>query len=826
MFDPSPGDAFFSLHPIPAGRPYLRRNVRKVVRYYTMGSWFSSGKPNQGDALRHERMASDDEGENPAKRQKVHHNSESSRYNSELRRPLSRVTGGNACSTRNTYEIPPASFYGRLKSDIPPVVPILPAKQETEIMRNTQFSINDIIPKEPHFFHESLRVDGIELTCALKNDDVDIDLFEDGELPFDIKCTCTAAIFYAKNDQKPGEVGWNDFMEISRHNQYCILRIDQRHDGSISRKILLPEPFIFRPEDFYVNRKRRKEDGRFLSGKDRIHTFGFADKYNLHIFIEHRESAGIWPPIAIDAETNTSDDKDSHLISEALEKGSIDKDDLQLFTNIRIFSDPPMQTIRRTILQVNHRNTRQKLPYTLKSRLDWTLPSIHTKVNLKCQKGESRINSISKFTRLIPPVSPVLMQEQASISESPADERTQRKRANVPTYNLKALSAYAQGKSPRKSNLPLSKSEQRTLDRGEGGIKYTFQQEQFSEGNKFETTVLGLGCIMCGSRSISLADLRLHLRTDHSAFKFVMRRKDSSITFNLEVIKHPGVQPNLDAVLQMTFEMRKPNPRSILNLEAFLEGNETWATSRQRLRNDRWPELNLRDDSSTSSSTNASRQSSPNTSADYDYLEKSNPKPPSGRKVFYVPRTARPTYDSNTKQPLQAGDMLPEDDGECDETWLHHRKHDLLNEFEDVNEEEKEYLRLWNLWLVDENLTSDKYLAQAVVRFAETNKVWITETKSHTTGFMRHLEALRLRGVCDSVSVDKCIWILKGVEKASTKGKERESGVAVKQQTVKPEPGKQRKAGICKCGEMPRPNDKIICRGTVSVKLFPLVKRC
>ncbi len=112
--------------------------------------------------------------------------------------------------------------------------------------------------------------------------------------------------------------------------------------------------------------------------------------------------------------------------------------------------------------------------------------------------------------------------------ESPSDSRAQRRRGNISTYNLKALSDQQLGKvnSPKtpKKREPRSKSENHALVGENLSVTYSFGRADAADaGVRQITTVASLNCPLCNCNNRSVDDLRLHLHTEHTFLKFSLR---------------------------------------------------------------------------------------------------------------------------------------------------------------------------------------------------------------------------------------------------------------------------------------------------------------
>jgi hypothetical protein len=799
-----------------------------------MGQRLSSLKTSISGKSQEEVMASDeeeDEDPRPAKRRRIDqpdHNTISSPRTSlvlERRLPLDHVTNGSTrAPVKRSLETSPLDFYAKSKTlscliSTPP--------NSKKLFEDSKTSISSFLPKEPHNFKKSLRVDfgDIESTAAFTDQHV---LFEGQELPFEMKCRCQVAIFYGKNDDDPGEVNTKAFSELCRRAKSCTIRVSRGDNGMIVRKLILAEPFVFSPDEFYVDRKLRRPNGQFAAADEYETIVGFADLYRMQVFIGpwggQRERKA-WPLLSIPP---FDENEPRNGISEMLDQGEIKKDSLYLFSQTTSMLSPHRSGQPQAI-SVCYRDpdkgkeTKQRLSYGLNFEIGWALPTPFTTVPLIVREVGTPQSAVAE---LIPPAPPVPVSPLARVREdispynSPVDERSHRRRANVPTYNLKALSAQAQGKSPRKSRDSRSRSEQRGSENEEISVTYAFNKEHAADlGMKSHTTVSGLKCPFCVYRNTSLDDLKLHLNTEHSTFTFRFRRGLPRVQFFVDFPKLSTSSTIRDPL--RTFQLCKPV--GLFDLERYLSGDESWVKNRYGPQHNLFPDHLMpprASDPSLSSSPHDSRHSSPNTSnftdsMDYEYHI---PKPHAReRRVYTIPKTPRPLYDTITKQVLHEGDELSDSDSEKDEEWLIQRKIDLLNDFSDVSAEEKEYSHRWNEFILGEHLTCDLFIPDAIDRFIEANKSWIVETISHQQEFWKQLGGFKLRGHVDNVFMQKCLRTLMAEKNAMKgEGKEKEKDDIEMSGMEKLHIGKPRGPMECVCGEMPQGPHRMVCHGQVS----------
>ena len=798
-----------------------------------MGSALSSFRTPSGLRSRDEVAAqSDDEDEEeirPAKRRRISMFEDlaaASRGGDEFgsRRLFGQVTNEKGRGPRLSSKIQavqPFDFYGKFRS----------AHSKTELPRqddskpkHTTSTIDDIIPNNPVHFKKALRLDITSVVQKSPIEDEPTAFAKGRRGPIDAKCRCSVALF-GKNDEDPSaEIRQKDYVELLRISSTCILRTTIDDGGEAVREFVNLEPFIIPADDIYTNRKKRNHRGQF------VHSFDFAEKYSVAITLEPRGLQQEWPPFDLSSLTNSGivEDgsyMDSNPVTILLEDGSTTKNDVYLYSKIFNLFDPGRQN-RFVDLKLSHGSLRQKIPYALRLEWKWSLPShlsdLATRdIKIETESPRAKTGPTTAISEAVPTSPSARKGEDISVPNSPADSRAQRRRSNVPTYNLKALSALQQGKSPRvrKSRDIRSRSAQGNSEDSDGAIvTYTFGKADSADLSiKRETMVSGLICPFCGYSHSSLDDLRVHLYTNHSCFKFSLRRSNPQrIGFFVELAKQ-GLRGSPTPLLEQARTFQLSQPRTLFSLEKFLNGDESWVKAREGPQHNFWPE-HLHDrfhESSLSSSPHESRHSSPNTSNDTDdlmdlenYLPKMSIRP---RKKYYVPKTSKPLYDTITKQILQPGDEIPNSDEEKDEGWLHQKHRDIIMDFTDVTDDEKDYIIQWNPFIMAEQLTCETHLPDTVVRFVQANKFWFGERKSRKREFGKTMETFMMRGIVDEKCMGRCIAILKEAEKME--GSKEKEVVEVERPVS---PAKQRGALDCECGEHTQPPNRVICRGEVS----------
>ncbi|CZT09205.1 uncharacterized protein RAG0_14045 [Rhynchosporium agropyri] len=763
-------------------RPYLRRNVRKVLRALTMGSTLSSLRSSLGPETQNEITAMLDEEEEqyrPAKRRRLAPPSETASrcLDDGLgdREPLSQMSNG---SRRGS------NLFSATSNSIKPVIfqgePQATKWTDDNCAKPSKTGryIGKYLPQEPIYFAEAMRINVLEINAEYDEPQPMADWGEEAE----VKCRCSIAIYYAKNDKNPGDVKLQDFEELCKENQFCTYRIIIGDNGEVSRKIFLPEPFVFTPKHFHVLRQP------VVQGVRKSGRFDLADRYQIKVFIQPTETSQLWPAMRMVSASNVDEDVDFQCGEDVADE------DVGFYakTNPWFSSDRH----KRCDLYARYKGKPQRIAFSLNLQIEWSMPNRLNEFALRSsdpimapilQPPSSRRSSVSprKMEEHLPP-------------ESPGEGRAARRRSGVATYNLKALSSMSQGRSPRKGSpkkVQRTHFEELISEDRETTVKYCFGKAEAAEtGIKRETTIPGLKCPFCFSRNRTLDELRLHFSTDHSTYKFSLRRPNPPrVTFFIEMVKTRRAGPiaNISRTIQMG------QPMTLFDLDQHLHGKDSWMHARSGPVHNKWPthllEKNLAY-SSRSSSPHDSRRSSPNTpneSEDFmdidkvDKHEATAATPQKQCRTHYVPDNIRhPLYDTVSKRLLSSNEILSTSDSDTDETWLHQARRDGINDFTDISPEEKEYINKFNPFVFSERLTSTKYIPDTMRRFARGNKDWLVEKVERRMEFSKHIESFVLRGEMDEETLERCVRILeaKGEESRQgsdglgeeRKGKERE----------------------------------------------------
>ncbi|KAL2066687.1 hypothetical protein VTL71DRAFT_2759, partial [Oculimacula yallundae] len=803
------------LHTTNSRRPYLRRNVREVLEALTMGNTLSSLKSSIGPKAQDETALYDEEDEQhrPAKRRKLSLSREAPvSFDSDTagyRRPLSHVSNGSRRNSSSSKPDPikPVNFYGTSQ----------PVGWSADQYARPRLSkprkpIDECLPEMPVDFSEAMRVNIFQINAEHDEPPASADW---GQIA-DINCKCSVAIYYAKNDKSPGDVRPQDFEELCKINKSCIYRIEIGPDGEASRDIILAEPFIFTPDNFYTLRKPAGQPDRF----------GFADRYQIKVFIQPKETSELWPAMRMASASGSMPAVDVRDGEDA------PREEICFYAKTNPWF--PAHRHSRCDLYTKYKTKTQRIGFSLHMQIEWTLPNRlndhafrRSGSRLPPPSAQQFPKSPRKMEDPLPSLETPRKVDEPLPPESPGEGRAARRRAGVVTYNLKALSSMAQGKSPRRARVQKTEREEHILEDGEVTVTYCFGKAEAAEtGIKRETTISGLKCPFCLSQNRSLDELRLHLSTDHSAYKFHLRRpKPPRITFFVELAK--SRRSGTFAIEDRSRILQMGQPMSLFDLDKHLNGDESWTRSRTGALHNKWPVHLLEShlmNSSRSSSSDGTRKSSPNTphdaddlmdvdkSMDFDYDEPQAAR--KQRKIHYVPKIAHPLFDSVTKGLLTPGEVLATSDDDTDESWLHQHRRDAINDFTDIPPEEKEYINRFNPFICEERLTSMEFLPDAIVRFVMANKEWIMAKASRRMEFYKHMDSFILRGNLDEELVMRCRRILNEVSKAKGEEEDGDAKKDVDMGEVERPVSLIRGLHACICGNVTTPPNRVVCRGT------------
>jgi hypothetical protein len=782
-------------------QPFLQRNLDRALQHATMGFSFSSLKSSVQGLERVNLESSDEEDEDPrpAKRRKIMGNNSKTRLAENAAIPT-RVPN-------KVQSLKPSDFYGSSALASPAAEP----DRVVEVQSRDQSQIDSILKlsETPINFKKLLqiRLDGINHNLNAVNGNAFV---SNGQVS-PVKIRCTLALFHVLED--------DSMMDIYRVVETGTIRKSSEHHGSGFSRISLP-PFNIPAAVLFQDQDPELDTPP--SGSQQTSDFG---RYTVQLLIEPQVVRKDWLPLTANNFPRNSE------FAQKITAGEITLSRIrQLICEFPLFESEWRPNSTR--ISVIYEKTNVSTSASLKVDVLWSLPSHLSKTRKILTKPEEETQwgteTVSEPSSVAPP-SPDEQLPLRSEPESPA--RGHRRRANVPTYNLKALSAKAQGKLPRAQRNRDAQFETRgpSSDPDTLGVTYSFGKNDSSDyGIKQQHSVVGMTCPICSSDHKSVEKLHFHLITNHTQFKFHLRRSNPPrISFFVE-LNRPSKGASTRVIHDQSRILQLGKVTSLLDMEKYISGDQTWLKSRQGPQHEEWPEhLKYRyNEPSLSPSPESSRQTSPDEVDSFRSAEQvpqlSN-LPVRQRKKFYVPNTKTPLYDLITKRVLTAGEELPDSDDEKDEHWLFQKQRDLVNDFTDVTDDEKDYIIRWNDYILPLRLTADTYLPAALVRFVESNRIWFAQRHSRKRELLKYIEGNVMRGSINEERHDAflsaCIQQLqKGEEEYAEIEREQEEARQNKDLSPPPlqKPKGNRGYGLCVCGDLVRPIESVLCHDFVS----------
>jgi hypothetical protein len=95
-----------------------------------------------------------------------------------------------------------------------------------------------------------------------------------------------------------------------------------------------------------------------------------------------------------------------------------------------------------------------------------------------------------------------------------------------------------------------------------------------------------------------------------------------------------------------------------------------------------------------------------------------------------------------------------------DESWLIQKHRDALGDFTDVEPHEKEYMKMWDSFILPLHLTSEKYLPRSFLAFVKDKASWLVAVPSRAREFSLHMQVLYTRSVIDKEHIQTALQYL------------------------------------------------------------------
>ncbi|KAI1398056.1 hypothetical protein F4819DRAFT_469819 [Hypoxylon fuscum] len=340
----------------------------------------------------------------------------------------------------------------------------------------------------------------------------------------------------------------------------------------------------------------------------------------------------------------------------------------------------------------------------------------------------------------------VLMEDDEYHEEAATPSRSLRTREKQ-NYNLKALSDKARGKE-RKERKQRKLADARS--RAAGQVTWVLP-------NTGEVILKQYACVRCYAVHSSMKQLVDHVEA-HSEFKYNFDINSCRIW----VSQHGQETPRRS----MSSQLEDPS----------LDDNES----------------DLGDNVSPQKAQRNLTQARPSQSS----------KPKDIRQV--VPNNKQPMFDRLSKSLLEPGSLV--DPPAIDDTWLAQKHRDIIRDYSDVHQDEKEYISEWDAYVNRECVTSEPHLQEVYLRFIKEKASWLAATQSHMTEFSKHLSYLKARNALADSTIADALEIMRHARSE----KRPEQPETVKPPSPRTEYRKSA-SGCAVCGQPVRGPSALIC---------------
>uniref|UniRef100_A0AAQ5ZKH1 Polycomb protein VEFS-Box domain-containing protein n=1 Tax=Amphiprion ocellaris TaxID=80972 RepID=A0AAQ5ZKH1_AMPOC len=129
----------------------------------------------------------------------------------------------------------------------------------------------------------------------------------------------------------------------------------------------------------------------------------------------------------------------------------------------------------------------------------------------------------------------------------------------------------------------------------------------------------------------------------------------------------------------------------------------------------------------------------------------------------YVSGHNRLYFHSDSCMPLRPQEMEVDSEDERDPEWLREKTATQLDEFTDVNEGEKEVMKLWNLHVMKHGFIADNQMNQAIMLFVENRGAHIIR-RNLCRNFLLHLVSMHDFNLVSTATIDRAMARLRQIQ--------------------------------------------------------------
>lgn len=334
-------------------------------------------------------------------------------------------------------------------------------------------------------------------------------------------------------------------------------------------------------------------------------------------------------------------------------------------------------------------------------------------------------------------------------SKSTTPSRSQRARPQV-NYNVKDIWAKSVGKETTKKRR---RSDDKAGQQDEHTITYKLHPEQFKLDH--------YQCFICGAEHHRMDQLRFHFGSNHSAYDFSVENKAAA---GWVVGIKPANRNNLSTESSIRLSIYQLGlPTKPLDLGSLVDGDTSWVDSRLGPDNievaiPQMPKSNIPQVGTSCNDL---------VMIDKDQVltttQKRAAKRP--RKRVFVPAIKQPLFDPLSKATLAPGTEVRQ--VPVDDEWLILKHRDTLQDFTDLDNNEKEFMTAWDAFILKKHISSEAYLPRELVRFTRKRAQWIIESRARAVEFTKHVTLLLARRVINESTIEEVTSIINDARTAS-----------------------------------------------------------
>lgn len=340
-------------------------------------------------------------------------------------------------------------------------------------------------------------------------------------------------------------------------------------------------------------------------------------------------------------------------------------------------------------------------------------------------------SQIYKYIAVRRRLSPFFLLRTLSYMREQAAPKVVKRETNIDTIAKRLLNDIKQGRS-NKRREPRNPYERRRGREG-GKLCVLFKWHLLDEDYEAQKTqTFSFLCPWCGDDYKNLENLMMHLKNWHLRFKFDLRYEDGVPVIDLRInttydgsylgFKYPGHDLKHDFRFCIGLPKRREPQTQVIYF-------------RSKRKSD------------------TERQSSPGNVPSTDYDDEVDVDVCSGRLY----------YHTSSCLPVKPNEVDIDSEADMDPDWLQERTQLMIDEFTDVNEGEKEMLKLWNLHIMKNyKYKSDSMIRQACLDFVDREGDTIL-AKNLSKNLTLHLVNLHDFGLISSGDVLECIRKLRRI---------------------------------------------------------------